>query len=414
MLEELLDDLRVVVVNGPRQAGKTTLLRQLHAQRGGSFHTLDQAEVFKLATEDPAGFIADAPRPMFIDEVQRGGDDLVRAIKLAVDADPRPGSFVLSGSSRFLTIPTLSESLVGRAAVVDLWPLSVAERAGHQPDLIDRLFEDHRSLRALPASPLSRLDYLKLVCAGGFPELLRARSARGRTNWFEGYLTTVIQRDIRDIAQVRQASEIPRMLALLAGLTAQVVNASALAQSLGLDPGTVTRYLPLLEQVYLIHWLPAWSNNFTARAARTPKVHFVDTGIAGKLLNRSAQSLAQPGVTEAGSLFETFVIDEIMKQAPLAETQTQMFHFRDRMGSEIDCVLETPDRRLLCLEVKLAMSVNEADLRHLRAMRDKQGDRFVCGVLIYCGEHVLPFGDRLMAIPASALWGGRPVTESLP
>jgi uncharacterized protein len=224
---------------------------------------------------------------------------------------------------------------------------------------------------------------------------------------------SVIQRDIRDIAQVRQASEIPRMPALLAALTGQIVNASALAQSLGLDASTVTRYLPLLEQVYLIHWLPAWSNNLTARATRTPKVHFVDTGLASKLLNRGPQSLAEPGVAEAGSLFETFIVNEIMKQAPLAETQTQLFHFRDREGAEIDCVLETPDRRLLCIEVKLAMSVNEADLRHLRAMRDKQGDRFVRGVLIYCGENVVSFGDRLLAVPASALWGGKAVTGSL-
>lgn len=224
-------------------------------------------------------------------------------------------------------------------------------------------------------------------------------SRRARANWFNGYLTTVIQRDIRDIAQIRQVSEIPRMLTLLAGLTSQTVKASALAETLGLDPSTVTRYLPLLEQVYLIHWLPAWSNNLTARATRTPKMHFVDTGLASKLINRSAQSLTQPGTAEAGSLFETFVINEIMKQLPLAESETQMFHYRDRDGSEIDCVLETPDRRLIGIEVKLAMSVNEADFRHLRTMRDRQGDRFVCGVLIYCGQHVVPFGDRLLALP---------------
>jgi uncharacterized protein len=414
LLEELLADLRVVVVNGPRQAGKTTLLRQLHAARGGRFYTLDQPEIFRFAKDDPAGFIGDGVRPMFIDEVQRGGDDLVRAIKIAVDADPRPGSFVLSGSSRFLTIPTLSESLVGRAAVVELWPLSVTERAGSPPHLIDQLFTDHRELRSLPASPLTRVDYLKLVCAGGFPELLRARSPRARTNWFNGYLTTVMQRDIRDIAQIRQVSEIPRMLSLLAGLTAQTVKVTVLAETLGLDPGTVTRYLPLLEQVYLIHWLPAWSNNFTARATRTPKMHFVDTGLASKLVNRSAQSLAQPGVAEAGALFETFVIGEVMKQLPHAQAEAQLFHYRDRDGSEIDCLLETPDRRLLGIEVKLAMSINEADFRHLRAMRDRQGDQFVCGVLIYCGQHVVPFGDRLLALPASAFWGGRAVADSLP
>jgi uncharacterized protein len=414
VLEELMEDLRVVVVNGPRQAGKTTLLRQLHSARGGRFYTLDQPEIFQFVRDDPTGFITDTPRPTFIDEVQRGGDNLVRAIKIAVDTDPHPGSFVLSGSSRFLTIPTLSESLVGRAAVVELWPLSAAERAGSSPHLIDQLFADHQALRSLPASSLTRLDYLKLVCAGGFPELLRATSPRARANWFNGYLTTVVQRDIRDIAQIRKISEIPRMLTLLAGLTAQIVKASALAETLGLDPGTVTRYLSVLEQVYLIHWLPAWSNNLTARATRTPKMHFVDTGIASKLINRSPHSLAQPGTTEAGSLFESFVISELMKQAPLAQSEVQMFHYRDRDGSEIDCMLETPDRRLLGIEVKLAMSINEADIRHLRTMRDRQGERFVCGVLFYSGPYPLPFGDRLIALPASALWAGQAIADSLP
>jgi uncharacterized protein len=414
VIEELLDDLRVVVINGPRQAGKTTLLRQLHASRGGQFYTLDQQEIFEFARADPTGFVSAGHWPMFIDEVQRGGDTLVRAIKIAVDRDPRPGSFVLSGSSRFLTIPTLSESLVGRAAVVDLWPLSMAERAGTRPTLIDQLFTHHQTLRSLPPSPLTRLDYLTLTCAGGFPELLRAKSPRSRANWLTGYLTTVAQRDIRDIAQIRQAAEIPRLLGALAGLTATTVSAKRLGEMLGHDDATIARYLPLLEQVYLIHFLPAWSNNLTARATRTPKMHFVDTGLASRLVNRSPHSLAQPGEAVAGALFESFIISELLKQSVLAESDVSLFHYRDRDGAEIDCVLENPDRGWVGIEVKLASSVNGADFRHLRVMRDRQGDRFARGVLIYCGEHVVPFGDRLLAIPASALWGGLPVADVLP
>jgi predicted AAA+ superfamily ATPase len=412
LIEELLEDLRVVFINGPRQAGKTTLLRQLHSARGGSFYTLDQPEIYQAAKDDPIGFLSDKPRPMFIDEVQRGGDDLIRAIKMAVDTDPLLGSFILSASSRFLTIPTLSESLAGRAAITELWPLSLAERAGAVPDFIDRLLDNPSAFRSLPASPLTRLDYLKLVCSGGFPELLRAKSPRARSNWINGYLTTLIQRDLRDLAELRQGAEIPRMLALLAGLTAQTVKIARLAESLGLDSSTVRRYLPLLEQVYFIHWIPAWSNNLTVRATRAPKMHFADTGIAAKLTNRSAQSLAEPGVSEAGMLFETFVVGELMKQIQLASNEVQLFHYRDRDGAEIDCVLETPDRRLAGIEVKLAMSVNEADFRHLRLMRDQQRGKFVCGVLVYCGQHVVSFGDKLFAVPASALWGGLPIPGS--
>lgn len=414
VVDELMNDLRIVVINGPRQSGKTTLLRQLHGASGGGFYTLDQPEIFQVVKADPAGFIAEIPRPAYIDEVQRGGDELVRAIKLAVDAAPQPGSFVLSGSSRFLTIPTLSESLTGRTAVLELWPLSAAERAGVPPHFVDLLLQEPQALRKLPQSVLTRLDYLKLVCAGGFPELLRAKTPRGRLNWFKGYLKTIVQRDIRDIAEIRNAAEIPRLLALLAGLSAQTVRTTVLAHELGLDPDTVARYLPLLEQVYLIHWLPAWSNNLTTRATHAPKLHFVDTGFAAKLINRSPQSLAEPGVTEAGALFESFVIDEIMKQAALGESEVEMFHYRDRDGGEIDCILETPDRRIVGIEIKLAMSVNEADFRHLRSMRERQGDRFMQGALIYCGQHTLPFGDRLIAVPASSLWGGKPIPDSLP
>ena len=258
------------------------------------------------------------------------------------------------------------------------------------------------------------MDYLTLACSGGFPELLRARSPRARNNWFNGYLTTLVQRDIRDIAQVRQAAEIPRLLAALAAQTAQTINVSGLAGSLGLDPSTINRYLPLLEQVYLIHWLPAWSNNLTTRATRTPKMHFVDTGLVSRLVNRSAQSLAEPAVTEAGSLFESFVVSEILKQAELSQSPPQLFHFRDRDGAEIDLILETVDRRIAGIEIKLAASVNVSDLRHLRSMRDRQGERFAHGVLLYCGEHVVPFGDRLTALPVTALWGGKQVRDSLP
>jgi predicted AAA+ superfamily ATPase len=414
VVEELMGDLRVVVVNGPRQSGKTTLLRQLHAVSGGSFYTLDQPEVFQFARDDPTGFIADAPLPAYIDEVQRGGDDLVRAVKLAVDADPRPGSFVLSGSSRFLTIPTLSESLAGRAAVVELWPLSVAERAGATPYLVDRLLTDHRSLRSLPDSPLTRMEYLELACAGGFP-----RTPPRKIGARQGELVQRLSDDRRATRHPRHRANPPSRRDPPDADPARRAH-RADGEDLGprRDLGHGSEHgdqIPVAARTGLPDPLAAGvSNNLTSRATRTPKMHFVDTGVAARLLNRSPRSLAQPGTAEAGSLFESFVVGELVKQSALAESGVQMFHFRDRDGGEVDCVLETPDRRILGIEVKLSMSVNEADFRHLRAMRDRQGDQFVCGVFFYCGRHALPFGDRLLALPASSLWAGEPVPESLP
>jgi uncharacterized protein len=412
VVDELLGDFRVVVVNGPRQAGKTTLLRQLHASRGGSFRTLDREDVLRAAIDDPLGFVADAPRPLFIDEVQRGGDALVRAIKIKVDDEPVPGSFVLSGSSRFLSVPTLSESLAGRALLTELWPLSIAERAAVSPSFVERLFADPAGLRGLPDSPFTRADYLRLLCVGGFPELVRARSGRARANWLRSYVTTVTQRDIGDLSRIRFADELPRMLRVLAARTAQVAHAAEVSRVLGMDPDTVRNYLPLLEMVYLIHWLPPWSNNLTHRAVRSPKIHLVDTGLAAQLMQRGPKSLAEPGTPEAGALFETFIVNELLKQIAVGDLEVHAFHYRDRDGAEVDCVLETADGRVAGIEMKLALSVNEADLRHLRMLRDRLGARFTAGVLLYSGTQALSFGDRMMALPASALWESKPIPDS--
>lgn len=411
LVEEMLGDFRVVVINGPRQAGKTTLLRQLHAAHGGSFRTLDREDVLRAAIDDPLGFVADAPRPMFIDEVQRGGDALVRAIKIVVDEESRPGSFILSGSSRFLTIPTLSESLAGRALLTELWPLSMAERAEVPASFVDLLFGEPSTLLRLPDSPLRRADYLQLVCTSGFPALLRARSPRARANWLRSYVTTVTQRDIGELSRIRFATELPRLLRVLAARTAQVTNAAELGRTLGMEPATIRNYLPLLQMVYLIHWLPPWSNNLAARATKAPKVHMVDTGLAAQLMQRGPRSLIEPGTPEAGALFETFLVNELLKQIAVSDLGVNVFHYRDRDGAEVDCILETGSGDIAALEMKLALSVNQADLRHLRMLRDRLGSRFVQGVLLYSGGQPLSFGDRLIALPASVLWASKTIAD---
>jgi uncharacterized protein len=399
-------DFRVTIVNGPRQAGKTTLLRQLHAELGGTFATLDDADQRAAARSDPAGYLQAAVRPLFIDEVQRAGDELVLAIKAAVDRDPRPGAFVLSGSTRFLTVPTLSESLAGRAALIELWPFSVAERVGATPDFLDRVFgEPDALLRASPAA-LTRHEYLRLACVGGFPEAVARRSARSRAIWFRSYLATVTQREVLDIARIRNIELLPRMFRLLAALTAQELNAAALARSLGIDDDTVRSYLPLLETVFLVHRLPAWSRNLTTRVKHRPKVHLTNTGLAAWLLEQSADALAQPGNPAAGSLLETFVVNELTKLRATADIDVGIFHFQDRDGREVDCVLETPAGRVVGVEVKAAATVRGEDFRHLITLRDRIGASFAAGVVFFTGHRLLPFGDRLLALPISLLWGG--------
>jgi uncharacterized protein len=406
LLEECVRDFRVTIVNGPRQAGKTTLLRALHADVGGAFVTFDDADQRAAARDDPHGYLQAMPRPLFVDEVQRAGEAFVLAIKAAVDRNPRPGAFVLSGSTRFLTVPTLSESLAGRAALIELWPFSVAERVGAAPVLLDRLFaEPDTLLRDRPAS-VTRQEYLRLACVGGFAEVVTRTSARSRARWFASYLTTVTQREVLDIARVRRVDLLPRLFRLLAALTAQELNVAALARDLGIDDQTVRNYLPLLETVYLLHRLPAWSRNVTAKVKHRPKVHLADTGLAAWLLEQSPDALARPGNPAAGSLLETFVVNELTRVRSAADVEVGLFHLQDRDGREVDCVLETPAGRVIGVEIKAAATVRGDDFRHLRSLRDRLGDEFVAGVVFFTGEQPLPFGDRLMALPISLLWGG--------
>lgn len=412
LLAECARDFRVTVVNGARQVGKTTLLRAHHARSGGAFVTFDDDGQRAAAREDPHGYLEALPRPLYVDEVQRAGDPFVIAIKAEVDRDQAPGSFVLSGSTRFLTVPTLSESLAGRVALIELWPLSVAERVGTAPDLLDRILDDPAGLLRERPAPITRHEYLRLACAGGFPEALKRRSARSRAMWFSSYLTTVTQREVLDIARIRNIEVLPRMFRLLATLTGQELNAADVARVLGIDDDTVRAYLALFETVYLLYRLPAWSRNLTSRVKKRPKIHLTDTGLAAWLLQVGADALARPGNSVAGAMLETFVVNELAKIRAGSEQEVGLFHYQDREGGEVDCILETPSGRTVGIEVKAARSVHSGDFRHLTLLRDRLGADFVAGVVFFTGDAPLPFGDRLFALPLSLLWGGaRPPTN---
>jgi hypothetical protein len=408
-LREVADYSRVIFLNGPRQAGKTTLLEQLHAELGGSFQSLDVDRERAAAREDPEDYLATAPRPVFLDEVQRAGDRLILAIKASVDRDRRPGQFFLTGSTRFLTVPTISESLAGRVAILDLWPFSAAERAGANPDLIPRLFAEPRSLLECDPAPATKHEYLQLACTGGFPEVGERSVGAPRSRWFSDYLRTVTQRDIRELKQIEQMDRLPRLLRLVAAITAQELNIAGLARAIRVDDSTVRSDLSLFETVYLVHRLPAWSRSLTARVKHRPKIHLVDSGFAAWLRGESADTLARPAATGAGALLETFVVNELLKLRGAADFEADGYHFRDRDQREVDCILETPDGRVVGIEVKASSSVDGHDFRHLALVRDRLGEVFTSGVVFYTGPRPLPFGDRLMALPISLLWGGGPV-----
>jgi len=401
-VDQSLAHFPVVAISGPRQAGKTTLARLVHAHRGGTFLTLDDPTALEAARRDPVGFL-DQPRPLFVDEFQRAGNRLLLAIKADVDGDRRPGSFVLTGSTRFLTVPSLSESLAGRIDVVDLWPFTQGEIEGVRERFIDALLEDPAALPSWAGRGLARRDYIARACRGGFPPIVTGAEGM-RRRWFANYVRTVTQRDVRDLARPRRMQDLPRLLRLLAARTAQELNVDQLAGKIGMPRSTVDDYLSLLEGVFLFHRVPAWSRNVTAKVARHPKVHIVDPGLAAHLLGVGPAALASPTSPLAGPLLETFVADELIRSSAWSATEVWIHHFRDRGGPEVDLVLESSDGRVAGIQVTAAASLTARAFRSLSLLRDRMGGSFVHGVVLYTGEAPQRFGDRLVALPISALW----------
>ena len=406
---ELLSGARGVVISGPRQAGKSELLRMIAREVGGDYLSLDQPHLLRTARTDPTGFVAGHDKPLLVDEVQRGGDPLLLALKVLLDASRAPGQAVLAGSTRFLSEPRLSESLAGRVRLLDLWPFTQGEIDGLDDGhdrLVDLLFRPTDELRDRLAAVHgeSRRATMARVARGGFPEAVAAATARGRRGFFADYLRTVGERDIRELGALGQRVELPRILRLLAARTANELNISDLANDAGLGNETTRRYLPLVETILLSVRLSAWSGSFTARQKRRPKIHVADSGLAAFLLEADEDRLARPIEPVAGQLLETFVATEVLKQQTWADELTTLYHWRDDGGREIDLVLETTGGRVAAIEVKAAVDVLDADVRALAYVRDRLGDRFVNGVVLHCGERMQRWGDRITSMPINALW----------
>lgn len=399
-----LDDTRVVVLQGARQVGKSTLAEEIAADRDGLLVTLDNPGARAFATDDPVGFVNQYPDGLLlIDEVQRV-PELVIAVKEAVDRDKRPGRFLLTGSANLLDLAATHESLAGRAETHALYPLSRAEIEAAPGSFIDAVMESCQLRRY--TSDLTREDYLDVVCAGGYPEAL-SRQGRRRRDWYQQYVQQIVNRDAVDISGLHRLRDLPTILRLIAARSGSPMVWSGLAADAGMPRRTLDPYVRLLESLYLVHTLPAWSTNLTSRVTKQPKLHVVDTGLAAALLQASADSLhpAAPG-NLAGALLESFVVGELVRQATWSAQDVSLSHFRSNQG-EIDVILEAPDGRIVGIEVKAAATVSARDVRHLATLRDKLGERFVGGVVLYTGREAVAVGGRILALPTDALWRWR-------
>jgi uncharacterized protein len=398
-LTEALADSPVVLIHGARQSGKTTLARVVGKRMGYSYVSFDDDVARGAAQADPAGFVADLPERVILDEVQRV-PQLFAALKVAVDRRRVAGRFILTGSTNVLLVPNLADSLAGRMQILRLHPLAQCELARLEPSFLDALFEGGFKTRQTERVGGQLADW---IAAGGYPAALARPAGRRRAAWYRDYLDALVQRDVRDLARISSLEALPRLLALAAAQTANLLNVTALASPFQVSRPTIRDYVTLLERVFLIETLPPWHSNRVSRLVKTPKLHLGDTGLACALLGVDAAALGSDRPL-LGQLLETFVFQELRRQASWHDEPMALFHYRDKDGAEVDIVIERGARALAGVGVKAAATVNAGDFRGLRKLKEAAGKRFVGGVVLYDGETSASFGDGLHAVPLRMLW----------
>ncbi len=392
---EALSDTPVIFLRGARQTGKSTLVQMIaNGPFPARYVTLDNAGILSAAGADPSGFIAGIEKPVVIDEAQRI-PELLLSIKEDVDRHRSPGRYILTGSADILTVPKVADALVGRMELLTLWPLSIAEINGHKENIVDAFYSDDFQHKLYQNTTF---DLNASMVTGGFPEPLQRTSHRRRLAWFDSYISTILDRDIRNLAHIQDLTAVPRLLKLLASRIATLHNQSEISRSSGIPNSTLSRYLALLKTIFLVQELPAWSSNLGKRLVKSPKLFMVDTGLACSLLGIDEDGLRQGGEV-VGRIFENFVVLELFKHASWSDKSVRLYHFRSRLGREVDIVIEDSRGYVVGIEVKLSATPSPKDFSGLKILQEHLGEKFVRGLLVYTGNDVVPFGENLHAVP---------------
>jgi uncharacterized protein len=395
---QALSDTPVVLIVGSRRVGKTTLVRKMN-DPARDYITLDDQTNLDAARGDPTSFIRELDR-VTIDEIQRA-PELLLAIKKSIDEDYRPGRFLLTGSANVLTLPRVADSLAGRIETINMLPLARAEIANVQPKFLEQLFDGHLKSAT---NPILGDDLVRLVLAGGFPEALARDTPRRQQDWMSAYLSSVLTRDLRDIADVDKLVETPRFLQLLAEHSGQLVNYSAIGSGVGVTHKTAQRYIGLFEQIFLVTTLRPWFTNSIKRLVKTPKLHFLDSGLLATSRGLTLERM-KTNRTAFGALLEAFALSEILKLMTVADLRLTPWYFRDHKQREVDIVLERDDGIIAGIEVKASATVKRSDFSGLEALAEASDDRFAQGIILYDNSERVTFSEKFAAVPISSLWG---------
>ena len=397
-LREALRDTPAVLIHGPRQSGKTTLAREVGEGRGYRYLSFDDDAIRTAAQADPVGFVTRLSAKTILDEVQRV-PEIFTSLKAAIDSRRTSGRFILTGSANVLLVPNLADSLAGRMGLLRLHPLAQCEIQRVRPRFLDDLLRGR--FRTFPGTPLGP-DLARRITDGGYPAVHARREAARRRAWYRDYVETQIQRDVRDLSRIRSLDTLPKLMRLVATHTAGLINVADLAAPFELTRQTIHEHVTLLERVFLLERLPAWHVNPLSRLVKRPKLHIGDTGIACALLGLDAARL-DSSRTLLGPLLETFVLQDLRRQASWRRDPIDFFHFRDRDNFEVDIVVEG-EGVVAGVEVKAAATVTDSDLRGLRKLQSAVGPRFAAGVVLYDGSATISFGNAMFAVPVRRLW----------
>lgn len=397
-LQSAIADTPVVLLNGARQTGKSTLAQEFARTLAIPYVTLDEATRLAAASSDAQGFLAGLGDRAVIDEVQKA-PGLFPAIKMSVDRDRRPGRYLLTGSANVLLLPQISESLAGRMELITLLPLSQGELHGQRERFLDMVFSE-----TLPAfHSEDAFDLKDAVLAGAYPEVIHRPAGKRRDAWFAAYITALLQRDVRDLANIEGLTDMPRLLSLLAARVGSLLNMSELSRSSGIPNSTLKRYLSLLQATFLFHPLAAWSSNRGKRLIKSPKIHLIDSGLTAHLSGVTRQSMDRDPVF-FGHLLENFVVNELRKQMGWSENRVNLYHYRTTTGREVDILLEDAAGRLAGLEIKSSATVVRKDFFGFDALSEDIGKRFVRGIVLYTGDQSVSFAENYQALPVTAIW----------